>query len=295
MRISQYVNPTRASPIILPTETSYAIPVLLCVDINYFLVLKEDLDIILNTIERDVPNVLWSVMVVGDLTHNDPIQITPFVTKEKLPYYVSKIHNSDCYPSNNSDNTSYTAAWFMYAERLHNPTVNLTPVIITIGSGILNYSLPKANLYRAIGGNRPQSQCLSFSYYKKVSQIADIYHISVDVEDRYGVKEYFKFTLKEYPERLKEELERVEDLDKQCPYYDLRQKVKDTFGTVIGDHLLFSSKERLAENIINIISLYSQNNRWVSNPAKDNLKWIRYRYIPSGSYIEKLYSGYAKH
>lgn len=285
-----------------------------------FNVLKENIQYIVDTIEVDVPNVWWSIMAIGDANYDYmPIQWSGYVRGKELPDLLNRIYFEGGGGPNNWE--SYSLAWwagyyktdlpfFFLGHKLnqdvrntayrYNTDVLKNNIIITIGDSMLNRDLPKKVLNKWFGtvenGNTKLTgvnyPTKSFSIYANAKEKFDIYHIAVNVEDYYGTKNFLSWQLQQYPERLEKELkERDKYNEATCPNFFLGQKVKDSFGATLKENLFFCQNKNLPKTIIDIVSLHSDNT-FVYSPAEDRLMWIRYRYTPSNSYTEKLYSGY---
>ena len=207
-------------------EHPATIPVILALDVTGSMgtaatTCAGKLDDIMTTLYSKVKDVEFLMMGIGDLACDDaPIQASQFESDVRIFDQTAKIYFEG--GGGGNDYESYTAAWYF---GLNNTKLDCWKrgkkgIIITMGDEPLNPYLPGYGLRGALGcgGQDVDTDAL----YKAVTKKFNVYHIAItDKESSYS-------------------------------YYD--DRIKNTWGKLLGDHLLIGTSNDLPRLISNIIT-----------------------------------------
>ena len=207
-------------------EHPATIPVILALDVTGSMgtaatTCAGKLDDIMTTLYSKVKDVEFLMMGIGDLAYDDaPIQASQFESDVRIFDQTAKIYFEGGGGGNSYE--SYTAAWYF---GLHNTKLDCWKrgkkgIIITMGDEPLNPYLPGGRLGGVLGCKAQDVD--TGDLYKAVTEKFDVYHIAIT--DREG----------------------------SYSYYD--DRIKDTWGKLLGDHLLIGTSNDLPRLISNIVT-----------------------------------------
>lgn len=165
-------------------EHPNTIPVILALDVTGSMgsaakTCAAKLDDIITTLYRDVRDVEFLMMGIGDLAYDDaPIQASQFESDVRILDQTSKIYFEGGGGSNLFE--SYTAVWYF---GLHSTDLDCWKrgkkgIIITMGDEPLNPYLPYKELNKVMGSSE-QGDVETASLYLKAKEKYDIFHISI--------------------------------------------------------------------------------------------------------------------
>ena len=206
-------------------EHPETIPVILALDVTGSMgraatMCAGKLDEIMTNLYSKVKDVEFLMMGIGDLAcDRAPIQASQFESDIRILDQTTKIFfeaggGGNCYES-------YTAAWYF---GLHNTKLDCwnrrkKGVIITMGDEPLNPYLPGRRLSEVLGTTTQDIDTKEL--YNEVIEKFDVYHIAITNESCYS---------------------------------RYANKIKDTWGELLGQHLLIGSSEDLPQLIGDIIN-----------------------------------------
>lgn len=176
------------------------------------------LGIIMTNLYDKFKDVEFCVMGIGDLAYdNAPIQMSQFESDIRIAEALDKIYMEHGGGGNGYE--SYTAAWYMGLKRTKLDAFDKQGrkgIIITMGDEPLNPYLPKDFLNACIVAEE-EKDVETPALFRETLKKFDIFHIAVD------------------------------DESSSCEYY--KEKIKNSWGQIIGRRLKFSSIDTLAEMI----------------------------------------------
>lgn len=205
-------------------EHPNTIPVILALDVTGSMggackETAEALGVIMANLYKKYKDIEFCIMGIGDLAYDDsPIQMSQFESDIRIAEAIDKVYLE--FGGGGNGYESYTAAWYM---GLHGTKLDCFDkqgrkgIIITMGDEPMNPYLPKNGLSRAIGRS-VQADVNTDDLYEQASKKFDIFHIAVD--------------------------------DKHCCYSIYKDRIKESFGRVLGDRLKVSTIQNLADTII---------------------------------------------
>lgn len=223
------------------TEHPNTIPVILALDVTGSMgkackETAEALGVIMTDLYSKFKDIQIMVMGIGDLAYDRaPIQISQFESDVRIAEWLDKIYMEHGGGGNGYE--SYTAAWYM---GLHHCKLDCWEqgrkgIIITMGDEPLNPYLPKQALSKCTGDNL-EADVETEELYAEASDKFDIFHITVN------------------------------DPDTSYLYY--RNRIEDSFGSLLGNHFYTATIQELGKTIANCISHTS-----VSSKTSKEISW----------------------
>lgn len=211
-------------------EHPETIPVILALDVTGSMgraatMCASKLDEIMSELYGKVKDIEFMMMGIGDLSYDDaPIQATQFESDNRIFDQTTKIWFEAGGGGNQFE--SYTGAWYF---GLHNTKLDCWKrgkkgIIITMGDEPLNPYLPGWKLAEVLG--TPTQDVDTETLYKEVLEKFDVYHIAITNESSY------------------------------TRYAD---KIKQTWGALLGQHLLTGTSDQLPQLISQIIEDHENN------------------------------------
>lgn len=211
-------------------EHPETIPVILALDVTGSMgraatMCASKLDEIMSELYGKVKDIEFMMMGIGDLSYDDaPIQATQFESDNRIFDQTTKIWFEAGGGGNQFE--SYTGAWYF---GLHNTKLDCWKrgkkgIIITMGDEPLNPYLPGWKLAEVLG--TPTQDVDTETLYKEVLEKFDVYHIAITNESSY------------------------------TRYVD---KIKQTWGALLGQHLLTGTSDQLPQLISQIIEDHENN------------------------------------
>ena len=203
------------------------VPVILALDVtgsmgNSCKETAEALGVIMTSLYEKHKDIEFCVMGIGDLAYDSaPIQMSQFESDVRIAEALDKIFIEHGGGGNAYE--SYTAAWWMALNRTSLDRITKQGkkgIIITMGDEPLNPYLPKDRLNAAVNGNA-QDDINTEDLYEKVTEKFDVFHIAVDD-------------------------------DGNC-YRDYQNRIRDTFGKILGQRFVVSTIDNLAATITDCI------------------------------------------
>ena len=178
------------------------------------------LDEIMTKLYGEVQDVEFMMMGIGDLAYDEaPIQATQFESDIRILDQTAKIY----FEGHGGGNTfeSYTAAWYF---GLHNTKLDCWKrgkkgIIITMGDEPLNPYLPAIKLNRMLGCTE-WDDVDTRRLYKQVLEKFDVYHIAITNDNS---------------------------------YWRYKDKIKETWGELLGQNLIISTSDNLPDVISGIV------------------------------------------
>ena len=162
------------------------------------------------------------IMAIGDFAYDRaPLQVGQFESDVRIAEWLDKIYFEAGGGGNNYE--SYTAAWMF---GLNNCDLDCWKrgqkgIIITLGDEPLNPYIDKDEWLLRVGGNA-ETDIETGLLYNEVCQKYDVYHIAVNENTN-------------------------------C-YRRYADRINQTFGQYLGDHLIISSLDNLPDTITNIVT-----------------------------------------
>lgn len=208
-------------------EHPNTIPIILALDVTGSMgrscqETAEALGVIMTELYEKYKDIEFCVMGIGDLAYDSaPIQMSQFESDVRIAEALDKIYMEHGGGGNAYE--SYTAAWYMALHRTSLDRINKQGkrgIIITMGDEPLNPYLPKDALNEALNGNE-QGDVNTDDLYKEVSEKFDVYHIAVNDHDN-------------------------------C-YYRYADRIKSSFGKLLGQRLKISTVNDLSKTITECI------------------------------------------
>lgn len=211
-------------------EHPETIPVILALDVTGSMgraatMCASKLDEIMSELYGKVKDIEFMMMGIGDLSYDDaPIQTTQFESDIRIFDQTTKIWFEAGGGGNQFE--SYTGAWYF---GLHNTKLDCWKrgkkgIIITMGDEPLNPYLPGWKLAEVLG--TPTQDVDTETLYKEVLEKFDVYHIAITNESSY------------------------------TRYAD---KIKQTWGALLGQNLLIGTSDQLPQLISQIIEDHENN------------------------------------
>ena len=177
-----------------------------------------------------VKDVEFLMMGIGDLSYDRaPIQATQFESDVRILDQTTKIFFEGGGGGNAFE--SYTAAWYF---GLHNTTLDCWKrgkkgLIITLGDEPLNPYLPGTKLGDTLGKSTQDVD--TEELYKQACEKFNIYHIAIT--------------------------------DKECSYVNYADRIKNSWGKLLGQRCLYGTSEELPNIIGQIVDDSLNNNEFV--------------------------------
>lgn len=206
-------------------EHPATIPVILALDVTGSMgtaatTCAGKLDEIMANLYAKVKDVEFLMMGIGDLACDEaPIQASQFESDVRIFDQTTKIYFEGGGGGNAFE--SYTAAWYF---GLHNTKLDCWKrgkkgIIITMGDEPMNPYLPGRALCNVLG--RVTQDVDTDELYKQVCEKFDVYHIAIN--------------------------------DRESSYAYYEDKIKNTWGKLLGDHLLIGGSNDLPRLISKIV------------------------------------------
>lgn len=199
----------------------------------------ESLNVIMTNLYEKYKDIEFCVMGIGDLAYdNAPIQMSQFESDIRIAEALDKIYME--HGGGGNDYESYTAAWYMGLKRTSLDAFDKQGrkgIIITMGDEPLNPYLPKEEL-NYMANATEQAHVETDRLYEEASKKFDIYHIAVD--------------------------------DQSNCYRSYKDKIKNTFGKVLGNRLKVSTVNMLSKAIEECIDETLNGSGTVSQPNAVN-------------------------
>lgn len=225
-------------------EHPETIPVILALDVTGSMgraaaMCAGKLDEVMQELYSKVKDVEFLMMGIGDLNYDDaPIQASQFESDIRILDQTTKIYFEGGGGGNSFE--SYTAAWYF---GLHNTKLDCWKrgkkgVIITLGDEPLNPYLPGSALSSTLGGSTQDVSTPEL--YKEVCEKFDVYHIAITNESSYR-------------------------------YYD--EAIKNTWGKLLGQHLIIASSEELPKIIGEIIADHETSTMPTIKVTEEGISW----------------------
>ena len=241
-RLDPMLNPYKVMRECCDSEEHPAtIPVILALDVTGSMgtaatTCAGKLDDIMTTLYSKVKDVEFLMMGIGDLAYDDaPIQASQFESDVRIFDQTSKIYFEGGGGGNAYE--SYTAAWYF---GLNNTKLDCWKrgekgIIITMGDEPLNPYLPGYGLKEVLGcgGQDIDTNAL----YKEVTKKFDVYHIAIT--------------------------------DRESSYSYYKDRIKSTWGELLGNHLLIGASNDLPRLISNIITNSTTKNVVAENVVEN--------------------------
>lgn len=223
-------------------EHPETIPVILALDVTGSMgraatMCASKLDEIMSELYGKVKDIEFMMMGIGDLSYDDaPIQVTQFESDIRIFDQTTKIWFEAGGGGNQFE--SYTSAWYF---GLHNTKLDCWKrgkkgIIITMGDEPLNPYLPGWKLTKVLGTSIQDVD--TEALYKEVLEKFDVYHIAITNESSY------------------------------TRYAD---KIKQTWGALLGQHLLIGTSDQLPQLISQIIEDHENNDAVVI--TEEGISW----------------------
>lgn len=195
---------------------------------------------IMENLYGKVSDIEFMMMGIGDLAYdNAPIQVTQFESDVRILDQTTKIYFEGGGGGNSYE--SYTAAWYfgLYHTKLDCWNRGKRGLIITMGDEPLNPYLPGVNLAEVTGDSVQNVDTVEL--YDEVIKKFDVYHIAIT--------------------------------DQESSFARYEERIKNSWGKVLGQHLLFGKSDDLPEIIGSIVDDHLGNSTFVVNSAGDGIKW----------------------
>ena len=223
-------------------EHPETVPVILALDVTGSMgraatMCASKLDEIMSELYGKVKDIEFMMMGIGDLSYDyAPIQATQFESDIRIFDQTTKIWFEAGGGGNQFE--SYTGAWYF---GLHNTKLDCWKrgkkgIIITMGDEPLNPYLPGWKLAEVLGA--PTQDVDTEALYKEVLEKFDVYHIAITNESCYA------------------------------HYAD---KIKQTWGTLLGQHLLIGTSDQLPQLISQIVEDHENNDTVVI--TEEGISW----------------------
>lgn len=214
-------------------EHPNTVPVILALDVTGSMgsaasAIAKQLNDIMTGIYEKVKDVEFLVMAIGDLSYDSaPIQASQFESDIRIAEQLEKVYFEAGGGGNQYE--SYTAAWYFGLRHTKLDCWNRGKkgLIITMGDEMMNPYLPKEALARATG-DTVQGDIDTDDLYKEVIEKFDVYHIAVD--------------------------------DVRTSYCHYADRIKRSWGTLLGDHLIIANCNSLTGVITDIVTKHAADN-----------------------------------
>lgn len=176
---------------------------------------------IMEALYKDVKDVEFMMMGIGDLSYDSaPIQVTQFESDVRILDQTTKIYFEGGGGGNAFE--SYTAAWYfgLYNTDLDCWKRGKKGLIITLVDEPLNPYLPGKALGRVLG-KEMQDVDTEFLYEEVVKKF-NVYHIAIT--------------------------------DTECSFKYYKERIENTWGSLLGERCLYAKSEDLPETIKQIVN-----------------------------------------
>lgn len=227
-------------------EHPNTIPIILALDVTGSMGLATKhcatkLNDIMETLYSNVKDVEFMMMGIGDLAYDSaPIQVTQFESDVRILDQTTKIWFEQGGGGNSYE--SYTAAWYFGLNRteLDCWKRGKKGIIITLGDEPLNPYLPGKKLGYVLNG-QGQEDIDTKELYQKVIEKFDVYHIAVT--------------------------------DKESCFDRYEDRIKESWGRLLGQRCLYAKSENLPEVISQIVNDSMGNCMPVTNTSTEGISW----------------------
>lgn len=178
------------------------------------------LDDIMTELYKKVDDVEFCMLGIGDMSYDDaPIQATQFESDIRIFDQTTKIYFEGGGGGNRYE--SYTGAWWF---GLHHTNLDCWKrgkkgIIITLGDEPLNPVLYGSHIRKFFGDSSQDVE--TEALYKEVCEKFDVYHIAID--------------------------------DPDSSYRHYKDDIKESWGSLLGQHLIVSTNDKLPETIGHIV------------------------------------------
>lgn len=208
-------------------EHPHSKPVILALDVTGSMgdgavKVAKSLNNIMENLYESVEDVEFMVMGIGDLyCDSAPIQASQFESDIRIAEQLDKIYFEGGGGGNGYE--SYTAAWYfgLYNCELDCWNRGKKGTIITIGDEPLNPYLQESELKRVLGNIGHDTPIETEDLYKAVIEKYNIYHIALD--------------------------------DNSTSYFYYKDRIENSWRTLLGDHLYTSTLNDLPKTIAEIV------------------------------------------
>lgn len=178
------------------------------------------LDDIMTELYKKVEDVEFCMLGIGDMNYDDaPIQATQFESDIRIFDQTTKIYFEAGGGGNHYE--SYTGAWWfgLHHTKLDCWNRGKKGIIITLGDEPLNPVLYGKHLRKFFGDSAQDIDTTEL--YKEVCEKFDVYHIAID--------------------------------DPDSSYRRYKDDIKNSWGALLGQHLMVSTNDKLPETIAQIV------------------------------------------
>ena len=176
---------------------------------------------IITSLNKDYPDVQFMTMGIGDFACDEaPLQVTQFESDTRIFDQMMNIYFEGRGGGNSYE--SYTAAWYfgLHQCKLDCWKRGKKGIIITMGDEPLNPYLPGRRLHSVTGG---LSQDVgTHELYKEVCEKYDVYHLAIK--------------------------------DGRNSYRHYENAIQNSFGDLLGDHLIVSTINELPQKVAAIVA-----------------------------------------
>ena len=226
-------------------EHPNTIPVILALDVTGSMgpaatTCASKLNDIMTELYNKVSDVEFLMMGIGDLACDDaPIQASQFESDIRILDQATKIYFEGGGGGNSYE--SYTAAWYfgLYNTKLDCWKRGKKGIIITMGDEPLNPYLPGARLSQVLGCSSQDVD--TEELYKQVLEKYDVYHIAITNESS---------------------------------YYHYENRIKDTWGKLLNQHLIIATSDELSKVISDIIIEHeNETKKFAVNVTEEGSSW----------------------
>ena len=227
-------------------EHPNTIPIIMALDVTGSMGLATKhcatkLNDIMETLYSNVKDVEFMMMGIGDLAYDSaPIQVTQFESDVRILDQTTKIWFEKGGGGNSFE--SYTAAWYFGLNRteLDCWKRGKKGIIITLGDEPLNPYLPGNKLGYVLTG-QGQDDVDTKDLYQKVIEKFDVYHIAVT--------------------------------DKESSFEHYKDKIKESWGELLGQRCLYAKSEDLPEVINQIVNDSIDSYAPAINTNTEGISW----------------------
>lgn len=219
-------------------EHPNTIPIILALDVTGSMgdacaAVARKLNEIMTALYAEYKDIEFCVMGIGDLAYdNAPIQMSQYESDERILESLDKVYFEAGGGGNGYE--SYTSAWYMglYHTRLDCWKRGRKGIIITMGDEPLNPYLPVRELREATGDGK-DNITETEPLYEEVIQKFDVYHIAIS--------------------------------DTESSFFRYEDRIKNSFGKLLGENLLIADSEKLPNIISQIVKTSVENGAFITN------------------------------
>lgn len=230
-------------------EHPNTIPVILALDVTGSMgsaaeAIAKQLNDIMTEIYKSVQDVEFCIMAIGDMSYDiSPVQASQFESDIRIAEQLEKVYFERGGGGNQWE--SYTAAWYfgLYHTKLDCWNRGKKGIIITMGDEPLNPYLPRSVVNRVFGDN-VQADVDTKELYDAVTDRFDIYHIATN--------------------------------DNRTAYRHYANKIADSWGKLLGQHLVISDCNNLYKTIADIVTNSANSEMAVGGEVKvtnEGINW----------------------